>query len=100
MDELIVAQINSNMRNGVAHEPEKYEIAGEQLGHLDAISNLADGTCTVGQRHPFNVIKNVSNKTAAIETTFWAGAASAVGDSFMAECVLQQILQEGRQGFE
>ena len=100
MDELIVAQVNANMRNGVAHETEEHEIPREQFSHLDTITNLADGIGTMGQCHSFNMIKNVSDKTAAIETAFRIDATSAVGSPFMAECVLQQILQGVRQGFE
>jgi hypothetical protein len=96
MDELIVAQVNANVRDGVSHEAEEHEIPREQFSHLDVITNLADGIGTMGQRHSFNVIKNVPDKTAAIETVFRAEATSAVGSPFVAEGVLQQILQGGR----
>ena len=92
MNKLIVAQINADMRNGIAHETEEHQITRKQFLHLDATSYLAEGIGTVRERHAFNMIENVSNKAAAIETALGADATSAVGNTFMAERILQQAL--------
>lgn len=100
MDELIVAEVNAYMRDGVAHETEKYEIARVQFRHLDPIPDLADGIGAMRQHYPSNVTKNVTHETAAIETAFRAAAASMVGNPFMAERVLQQILDGAGQSLQ
>ena len=92
MDELIIAQIDTDMRNGVTHDTKKHEIARLQRCYLDAASKLADGLRAVGQRDPADLIENVTHETAAIETAFGAGSAPAVGNTVLVERELEQIL--------
>ena len=92
MDELIVSQVNADMRNTVAHETEEYKVARKEFGHFDAIPDLTDGIGTVGERYPADMTENMSHKTAAIEAAFRTGTPSVIGNSFMAERVLEQIL--------
>lgn len=100
VDELIIAQVNADMRNSVAHDMEEHQIAREQFGHPDAISQLTDRIRAMGQHHPICMIENVAHETAAIETSFRAGTAPAVGNPGIAERELRQIPDDIGQRFQ
>ena len=80
MDEQVVTEVNSNVREGVAHGFEKHQIAWLQIALLHGFATFADFPRCARQERA-QPIKNMVDKTAAIEAGVGRGAAAVVADT-------------------
>jgi len=92
MEEVVVAEVDTNMGEGSTHGVEEYEIAGLQLTLVDNVANLALFAGGTGQKQAKRIFVDQLNKAAAIESTFSTGAATAVVDTNQLQALEDQIL--------
>ena len=78
MDELIVADVDADMREGAAQGIEEDEIAGLQFSGTDGAADAADLFAAAGQHCSECFVKHETYETAAVEPRVGCVAAEAV----------------------
>ena len=92
MEEVVVAEVDTNVRESSAHGVEEYEIAGLQLTLVDNIAYLALFPGCAWQKQAERIFVDQLNEAAAIESTFSTGATTAVVDTNQLQALEDQVL--------
>lgn len=100
MDEMIVAEIDANVREGAAHRVEKHEVARFQLVARNFIADLALFSGRTRQKLAKRVSEYDLDKAAAIEAAVRVRAAEAIVDADEFQTFQDQILSVGRVAFK
>jgi len=86
MNELIVAEIDADVRESPIERVEKNQIARLQVLLVDGLTSLAHFIGSAWEIGATGFPKNITNQTAAIEALLWRIAAVAVAYADQREC--------------
>jgi hypothetical protein len=81
MDKFAFTHINANMAEGAAHRVEENQIAGLQVGSVYFFGRGCLLAGPTGQDQTGGLLKNRTDKAAAIKTTIGVCAPALVGDT-------------------
>ncbi|ODV42085.1 hypothetical protein AWV79_30130 [Cupriavidus sp. UYMMa02A] len=91
MHELVVTDIDADVREGLAHGVEEHQIARAQIIGSHGRADLADFNGTARQHEAEGVIEHVADKAAAVQAGFGAVAAEAVTHADQAKRIHDQV---------
>ena len=96
VDELVVAQVDADVRERAAHRVEEYEVARLQLGFFHRLAGAADIARGARQVEAQALAKQVAHEAGAVEAGFGVVAAAAIADADEIERVGDQLLDAAR----
>ena len=70
MYKLVVADINADVRERVAHGVEEHQVARTQFSRLDAGANAAHFNSAARQQKTERVVEDIADEAAAVEARF------------------------------
>lgn len=100
MDEVIIAEIDTDMRKGAAHGVEKHKVARFQLVARNLIADLALFLGCAWQKFAKRISEYNLDKTTAIKATVRIRAAETIIDADEFQAFQDQVLSTGRVTFE
>ena len=92
VDELIVAEVDADVRERPAHRVEEHEVARLQLGFVHGLAGAADIARGARQVDAQTLAEQVTHEAGAIEAGLGVGAAAAIADADKTERVGDQLL--------
>ena len=98
MDELVVAEIDADVREREAPGVEEHEVARLQFGQLDYLADVAHVLRGARQRDARHLLEHVADEPAAIESGFRRVAAPFVTNADEAERGGGKILRRPERG--
>lgn len=92
VEEVVVAEINADMRKGPAHGVEEDQITGLQLTRVDPFADLAHFAGGTGEPGANAVLEDQPNETTAIQSAVLIIAAETIIDANQLEALKDDIL--------
>ncbi|MNT46072.1 hypothetical protein D3C72_1826930 [compost metagenome] len=91
MHELVVADIDADMREGLAHGVEEHQVARTQVACRHVGADTADFDRAARQHEAEGVMEHVADEAAAVQAGFGAVAAEAVTHADQAQRIHDQV---------